>query len=200
LKKFKFDTNAFEKSIAKSKFLETKMYKVAEKRFSAAKDKFSEEFNNHPVTIEIDSGPNASNISSTLGGFGNLFSFIGFNSGSSPTTTIKRSIASLRLLPRQAYLKITKSSVVSGWEISVSEIKNIGQRTKMPWESGRSWLVGIENGISGFSNYIYKKFISNSRSGSGIQSQSSERGGSFRPVPYFFDMYSKFLKRIGMDK
>ena len=40
------------------------------------------------VTREILGGKNASNISGTLGGYGNLFSFIGFPEGSSPVDPI----------------------------------------------------------------------------------------------------------------
>ena len=36
------------------------------------------EFDSHPVTTEISSGPKAGNTSNTLSGRGNLFSFIGF--------------------------------------------------------------------------------------------------------------------------
>ena len=32
------------------------------------------------------------------------------------------------------------------------------QATPLPFESGRSWLYGIETGISGFGNYMYKKW------------------------------------------
>ena len=36
------------------------------------------DFHNHAITREIKSGPTSSNSSGTLGGYGNLFSFIGF--------------------------------------------------------------------------------------------------------------------------
>ena len=42
------------------------------------KDKFMEDFDNHPVTQEIEGGPSAKNTSNTLNGIGNLFSYIGF--------------------------------------------------------------------------------------------------------------------------
>ena len=37
------------------------------------------EFEEHTVTKEIEEGAGASNISSTLGGYGNLFTYIGFS-------------------------------------------------------------------------------------------------------------------------
>ena len=36
------------------------------------------EFENHPITRELEMGPGGQNISGTLGGKGNLFTFIGF--------------------------------------------------------------------------------------------------------------------------
>ena len=44
----------------------------------------------HPVTQEIESGPNGYNQSGTLGGYGNLFSYIGFEEGMSPTEPLRR--------------------------------------------------------------------------------------------------------------
>ena len=38
--------------------------------------KLLEEFERHPVTVEISGGTSATNISGTLGGHGNLFSYI----------------------------------------------------------------------------------------------------------------------------
>ena len=42
------------------------------------------------ITIELKSGPTGSNTSGILGGYGNLFSFIGFSAGTDPTDVIER--------------------------------------------------------------------------------------------------------------
>jgi len=47
------------------------------------------EFLNHPITVEIKTGPYAENISGTLNGYGNLFSFIGFSDGDDPINPIE---------------------------------------------------------------------------------------------------------------
>ena len=61
----------------------------AEKVVNQEKQKLIEAFSNSSVTQEISAGPTANNISRTLGGYGNLFSFIGFSSGADPISPIK---------------------------------------------------------------------------------------------------------------
>ena len=46
--------------------------------FERIKRETINEFLRHPVTKEIEAGPTAQNISGTLDGYGNLFSYIGF--------------------------------------------------------------------------------------------------------------------------
>ena len=52
-------------------------------------EKFLKNFEGHPVTQEIAGGPNATNISGTLGGIGNLLSYIGFQSGDKPLDVVR---------------------------------------------------------------------------------------------------------------
>jgi len=54
-----------------------------------AQKKLLEEFERHPVTVEISGGTNATNISGTLSGHGNLFSYIGFSAGDKPLSAIR---------------------------------------------------------------------------------------------------------------
>ena len=59
-----------------------------EPMFLQIKERMIQEFLNHNVTKEINLGPNAENISGTLSGYGNLFSFIGFEKGDDPIKPI----------------------------------------------------------------------------------------------------------------
>ncbi len=56
--------------------------------FEKIKQKYIEEFNNHPITQEIKGGISANNISGTLNGITNLYSFIGFDEGTDPIKPI----------------------------------------------------------------------------------------------------------------
>ena len=58
-------------------------------KIEEAQKKLVRDFSSHAVTRELQSGPNAPNISGSLNGYGNLFSFIGFDSGQNPTDVIQ---------------------------------------------------------------------------------------------------------------
>jgi hypothetical protein len=65
----------------------------------------------------------------------------------------------------------------------------------MPWEMGRSWLDGVEEGISGFSNYMYTLFKSG-RSKMGAQINNKIRSANYTPVGYLTPILRKFVINI----
>jgi len=178
----------------KNKALDSKKAKAAalskaEKRVEVEKNKLITAFETHPVTIEIQNGPNANNISGTLSGYGNLFSFIGFPSSSDPISPIKNLLQTIKV----KNIKRKKS----GFDVTVkypsqNEIKS---ESSLPFEIGKSWVEGIERGISGFTAYIFKTFLSG-RSGTGLQSEYTVRSGFFKKRNYLFSMLSTFNKNI----
>lgn len=149
------------------------------------------EFNQHPVTKEIEAGPSANNMSGTLGGRGNLFSFIGFNIGDNPIEPIRSMLKSIKLNSSSG--KISGNKIE--FKVIMPEDSEFESASKMPWESGRSWLYDIERSISGLSNYLYGKFF-NSRSESGIQSEKNVNSATFRSVKYFASMMAKFKAKL----
>ena len=183
--------------IANSVSIESEMHKRIYARFQESKDKLIEEFESHPVTLEIKGGIDAINSSGTLGGYGNLFTYIGFPDGSDPTEIVKEILESEIVL-----FKVNKSVVGERvkyqYRVIIPE-KTLRDETSMPFETGNSWLYDIETGISGFSNYVYGRFKSPdpSRSGGGIQSKYPHLGATFIPVPYIRDLISKFTERVG---
>lgn len=150
-------------------------------------------FNSHPVTQEIESGENSSNVSGTLGGYGNLFSFIGFPRGSNPVEPIKILLNKISL--KNVFLKNDKFNC----EIIIPSKDELSSVSKMPWESGRSWLFDMEKSISGLGEYLYG-IVKNSRSGSGIQAKNKIFNKSFRSVKYFNTMYNKFINDLGIKQ
>ena len=149
------------------------------------------EFLNHPVTLEIKGGTSSNNISGTLGGATNLFSFIGFESGSDPTDAIEKILSSTNF----RFTRTTKNSVE--FEIDIPEAAEIFAATPMPWAPGRSWAKGIETGISGLGYYL-KISRDNSRSGLGIQSPRKVRksGSRFKNTQYISALIKKYQKEF----
>lgn len=165
---------------------------IAQKKLDIAKNELINDFIAHPVSKEIAGGPDQSNTSGTLGGYGNLFSFIGFDSGSSPIKLwVSFLKTKIKIKNKNPKIKFSGNDNVS-FEFDVSGVSDTEflSVSKMPWESGRSWIKAIEQGISGFSFYVSKKL---GRSGGGIQSKNSVRSGQYQKTSYWTSMWKKFL-------
>jgi hypothetical protein len=173
-----------------------RVYAEAAKRIHAAvkraHQQMLQEFESHPVTQEIDSGPNGYNQSGTLGGYGNLFSFIGFEEGMDPVSPI-------RFLLKKALQikKIDKNqqNIIMEFLVELPSKEDIFQATPMPWASGRSWAEGIEKGISGLGMYLNVESFG-SRSGEGVQSKNKVRSGGFRNTQYLSNILNNLQKEI----
>jgi hypothetical protein len=76
-------------AVAKSPASRRAAYDLAYTYFIRAKNAMLRQFNEHPITEEIESGRNAINLSGTLDGYGNLFSFIGFPSDERPVADLR---------------------------------------------------------------------------------------------------------------
>jgi hypothetical protein len=172
-----------------------------QQRVEIEKEGLLKEYANHKVTQEIDMGATAENISNTLGGVGanaNLFTFIGFDGGSSPTRPIRTILSttirtgnsvSSRVQGKGGAIPVASVSVYIPTEGQLKEV------SFMPWEPGKSWIYGIENGISGFGYYMYKKFA-RGRSKLGLQSKYKVRNSSFRPIAYLGAMLDRFAIKL----
>jgi len=157
--------------------------------FLSIRNQMIAEFLSHPITQEIMAGPDAPNISGTLGGRGNLFSFIGFEEGDDPVQPILKALQSSEIV----FDKITATGIYSRAFIPTAD--EIFSITPMPWAEGRSWAHGIESGISGLGWYISKRGLG--RSGGGIQSSQQTLGNvKFKNVQYISALLNKYTKII----
>jgi hypothetical protein len=166
-------------------------------KIEEAQRELIKDFNSHAVTREIKGGPNAGNVSNTLGGYGNLFSFIGFSSGDDPTSVIHE------ILSRKMTFKVR--TVASGrFAITVyaPSQEEISSATPIPWASGSSWAEGVEKGISNLGSYLYSKTgFKNSSSGTGIQTKNGKRSVTFKGTPYISKIFNKFRNNLqNLDK
>ena len=160
-----------------------------QKKIIDAQNQMVQAYEEDPVTVEIDGGVYSSNSSSTLGGKGNLFSFIGFEKGSDPTQPVKQ------LLRNK--INFSVKALTNGnfkIEIAAPTKETLYSISPIPWNPGRSWLDGIEKGISGLGSYVYRDSPT-SRSGQGIQTKTN-LGGRFSNRSYMSTILKEFQKNV----
>ena len=174
---------------------------IAEKRvrntLEKERKKLLDDFESHPVTQEVDGGPGAGNRTNTLGGYGNLYSFIGFESGSDPISPIRS------LLAKSITIKsFRKKRGVLGYTLkfTVPTAEQIASVSPMPW-STESWSEAIEKGIGGIGKYLYSdnKNYTSSRSGPAIQIDFDFTGGmrsSSTPIDYMTGILERMLRSM----
>ena len=187
----RINMKSIKKKIGISKKTRDIMEASARKRFDEAKKRLMKDFDNHAVTKELIAGPDGGNLSDTLGGYGNLFSYMGFPSGATPTTAVRNFLI-------QA-IKIKRSSNRGGlnvsYNINVPSLKDFSFAS-MPWETGKNWVEGVEVGVSGFSYYLARAAAA-SRSGTAIQIDGTLRAKtSSVGVKYVSKLVEDLKRRI----
>ena len=168
--------------------------RVIEPKIQERQKELSKQFKIHPITIELDAGPRASNTSGTLNGYGNLFSFIGFSAGDKPTEVISQIFnAKIKFKVRRRNNK--GQYIVTFFIPSTDEIYNL---TPIPWMTGKSWARSIEEGgLTNLGQYLFSSTgFGQSRAGTGIQVKSRSSGVSFTRTPYVTQLLQDFKKKL----
>ena len=162
------------------------------------------------ITKEIDegnSGRSSSNFTSLKGG--NLFTFIGFNEGDVPSVKVVDMLESkIQFKNRAPKISFQKGTINYRWEINAPSEQDLIAAAPLPFDSAKSWLRGIEDGIFGLTAYIYWK-IGVGRSGGGLEAKdgsgnlkqlrSDEFTGKGKDS-YIGKYLNKFLAAIGRTK
>jgi len=198
-----FRKGFLEKTIRNSPQVSLAVDKVFRRRVIGLKGAALADFDRHPVTRELKQGASGINISNTLGGVGNLFSFIGFYSHENPTALVREALKSyLNVIGAQRKFRGSRGVKFFRYSLSFPTLSSFDGVAQMPWESGNSWVRGMEKGISGFSNYMYlthgegKDFKDRSRSGTAVQTKREINVGFFKPTNYISEILDKFRKRL----
>jgi hypothetical protein len=199
-KKVTLNRPSIRKKVGSSKVLLREARAVAKNILEDAKEAYMDEFEKHKITQELEAGPTASNMSGTLGGYGNLFSFMGFSSGSeNPISKLRRILWNGFGVKRETPNK--KRGGLRTFVFSYPDREYIESKSSLSlrFETGRNWVIALERGISGFSSYMHKKFPAG-RSGMGLQIGRTISKGrtrdSYSPTPYRTLFEQKFTKTI----
>jgi hypothetical protein len=174
---------------AQLKALEKEARIIANEVLEDKKKQYISEILEHPISQELAAGVEATNISNTLNGEGNLYSFIGFDAGDKPVEDL------INILEKNTRIQPIKSKGnLFNFQVYSPSLEDLKAYTPMPFEGGNSWLKGIEKGISGFSNYFYGLLFPTSRSGKAIQTENKIRRASYKPTKYFSVLYKNFIE------
>jgi len=206
VRQFKLDTVKVKRNFTKHMMKKNggaSVVRGIERRVKAAQRKLVKAFESHPITREIESGPEASNISGTLGGSGNLFSFLGFYESDSPIAVVRSFMGSVQLKRNPKKKKLNNGRVLFEFDVvSLGSKAGLFSDTRLSW-LGKSWLKGIESGLSGLGYYLYLSAYDfpGSRSGVAIQSKPPRRVRNlvYRPTQYISALLREFktnLKKI----
>jgi len=178
-------------SFRNKRVVESLVAKEVGDRAKSSKNELINLFENHPVTKEIQSGPNGINSSGTLSGRGgNLFSFIGFYSGDDP-------IGKIRALFNKGTKAKARSLGRGKYSVSIDGIpskESIIEASPMPWASGLSWAEGIEEGIIGLGSYL--PLQEKGRSSGGIQIKGKSQAGNFQTTKYILSGIEDFIRDL----
>ncbi len=202
----KFTVNALRRAAMKAfskKEVQAQLYNIVHEKFVEKKSKLINDFENHPVSKEIKNGETASNSSGTLiGGNGNLFSFLGFFQGTDPVGEVSNYLEKNVKMMKRPEISIKGNATYYEFEIRYPDKEELKSVSPMEWETGRSWLFGIEKGVSGLSHYLYHKYYPPHVSNSTTAIQSKYRvikkeGVTFKRTSYISLMLSNFKKGWG---
>ena len=170
------------------KFVKPKVEPSLLKEFKIIKEKMLSEFDKHPVTKELEQKTSAD--PSAFVSRGSLFGFIGFEKDDNPTEIVREMLKQSEL----KFIRIKGGTV--DFKAYYPSKDELFAATPLPWASGRSWLKGIESGISGLGQYINTDYSDYSRSGGGIQSEQKVRSARFKNTQYISKILNSFIEKI----
>ena len=196
-----------------NRFVQKQIENLVKDQFESQKIEMIQGFFKVKISQEIKD-PDLGNISKTLGGYGDLFGFIGFFEGSSPIEEVSeilfsktelKSIKIQRIYNRDARGRFTSGRSFVNVKVSFSvpdldDFDETSQRVVRDY-SGRNWIKGIEKGISGFNRYAnYPR----GESRRGVQlgcviknpSVSRPKLSNYKPRGYVTPLIKEFIKKI----
>jgi len=174
-----------------------RLNRLARSVFANAKADLIKEVMEDPISKELNGGANGSNLTGLVP-TGNLFSFIGFPVGSRPVQELISFLnENINMADTPTYGRNGTFGIFTNFKVTLPTRSQF--RTALPFPEGwsaESWVLGIENGISGLP-YFLKTNSGKSRSGGGLQTQSVIRNVEFKPQSdYITKKLESFVNRL----
>lgn len=169
-------------------------YDRAEKIFIRAFNSMLKDFDKHPVSAEIKAGPRALDYSGATSGYGNLYSFLGFEAGSHPVDDLREVIIANTSLQQTVFRN-------NGWyfRVRLPSEETIRSVTKMDWGTEDSWINAVEKGLDNLDSFMFKKKFGRSRYGFQAPYEINE-DLQFNKQPYLKEIFGNFRDRIENSK
>lgn len=171
-------------------------YANAKARFESRKIRVINEFRNHPISQEIADGQDSE---SKFLEVGNLFSLLGFYKNEKPIRDFSNFLRTSLVLDRTPTIIMNGNVISYSFIVSTPTKSDIEEETPLEWDSSKSWMSEVENGVTGLSFYIFHKYFESpepSRSSTGLQSKRKIRSGSEFKHTYLSDVLESFIKNF----
>lgn len=182
-----------------------KVKPIIQERFEEAKGEMLAVFDEHPVTQELDEGPDAEGSKIRTRKGGNLYSALGVEAGDEPAQVVRNILEKdVRLNISQTRREFNGNKITFLTPVRFPTIDEIGVKAakviKLGGWTTRSFVQMIERGFSGLPHYLFdpdRDFKGKSRSGTAIQVKGTLRGGSFPGQRWVSDVLASFRKAVG---
>ena len=173
--------------------------------FETKKEMFLEAFDEHPVTQELNDGPNAFSRNSKLSSTGgNLFSLLGFDADQKPAVALRTYLDANVKLGRTGAGQVVGKKIRFTTPVNFPTVEEVDAAMSENSDSSLEWTSRpftnlLSRGISGLPRYLFD--ISRgwgnppSRSGTAIQVKGKLQTGSLGPIKYVGEVLG-VLKRL----
>lgn len=193
-----FNATEFNQEVLNSPVVKAGVIVVAHEKFNKAKDELLDEFDKHPVTKDIKAGAFGvdQDEADLMGGYGNLFAFIGFNEGTDPTDQVRQILENLEL-DENSIIKVQQTFFLR--PKGRDPYEQILAITHLPELKGLSWVQGIEDGISNLGYFLSRLTNSNkskSKQGYQIKNNLGRALESTQPTEYLSRMLDRFARKL----
>jgi hypothetical protein len=162
---------------------------------SKAQKKALNDFKTHPVVREIRGGNSSSNLSGLLGGYGNLYSYLGFTD-TEPVNSVEDKLKeNIETQVKGRFFGIGRLLGRYNVEVKSPSIEDLEKVSAMEW-STQSWIDAVEHGVGGGGSmgYFWSKG-KRGRSGGGVQTEN-DVGREAETAPFMSSILERMKERV----